>query len=267
MIFFSWLVSENFILASVCLGLWAVSPKEYKKISFLALLSALSNYQLKDWFQLCRPPESLHLIQISGYSFPSGHAQLACTVWLSFLFFYQHFVKKIICFFTICLICISRCYLGVHYFHDVAAGFAIGSIFFFLGQLNLYSPLKLVVKNYPSTCFFGLTSFFIYWGNQLPSGSDFTHWRYLGAICGWLFLFIFIDVSYSVLKIRLWKQTILIILGYFLTIGLRSLLFHGFEILNLPRQLGDFLRYFLLIYWIMYLYPQKILVRFEKYED
>ncbi|MFB3162585.1 phosphatase PAP2 family protein [Neobacillus sp. 179-J 1A1 HS] len=102
------------------------------------------NTLLKEIFQRARP--DLHrLIEIGGYSFPSGHAMNAFTVYgiLTFLL-WRHIFNRggrilLILFssFFIIMIGVSRIYLGVHYPSDIIGGyFASGfwlavSIWFF----------------------------------------------------------------------------------------------------------------------------------------
>lgn len=106
--------------------------------------SPLLNFILKEIFHRARP--DLHrLIEIGGYSFPSGHAMNAFTVYgiLTFLL-WRHFFTRIgrslllfFSLFVVFMIGLSRIYLGVHYPSDIMAGyFASGcwlasSIWFF----------------------------------------------------------------------------------------------------------------------------------------
>ena len=88
---------------------------------------------LKELFQRARP--DLHrLIEIGGYSFPSGHATNAMTLYgiLTFLL-WRHIptrsgrtVLLVLSSIIIFLIGFSRIYLGVHYPSDVIAGYMIG---------------------------------------------------------------------------------------------------------------------------------------------
>lgn len=106
--------------------------------------SPILNLLLKEIFQRARP--DLHrLIEIGGYSFPSGHAMNAFTVYgiLTFLLWRHIFNRSgrtlllLFSAFFIIMIGVSRIYLGVHYPSDIIGGyFASGfwlatSIWFF----------------------------------------------------------------------------------------------------------------------------------------
>ncbi|WP_419887113.1 phosphatase PAP2 family protein [Neobacillus niacini] len=106
--------------------------------------SPILNKVLKEIFRRARP--DLHrLIEIGGYSFPSGHAMNAFTVYgiLTFLLWRHIFIRSgrtlllLGSSFFIIMIGVSRIYLGVHYPSDIIGGyFASGfwlatSIWFF----------------------------------------------------------------------------------------------------------------------------------------
>lgn len=110
--------------------------------------SPILNHLLKGFFQRARP--DLHrLIDISGYSFPSGHAMNAFTVYgiLTFLLWRHIFNRPgrwmLILFSAIMIfaIGISRIYLGVHYPSDIIGGY-LASGFWLAATIWLFQWYK-----------------------------------------------------------------------------------------------------------------------------
>lgn len=92
-------------------------------------------------FVIKRPrPEGKWLVQIGGYSFPSGHAVIPMFSALLIIFFIlSNFRKRVlahilsICILIYCsLIGLSRVYVGVHYISDVIGGWMIAFIWAFV---------------------------------------------------------------------------------------------------------------------------------------
>lgn len=108
------------------------NKKEIKPFLFLILLSGLSMLILKFIFTRERP-NILRLIEITGYSFPSGHSIISMSFYSYFatVLLEHNWSKTIVVSITICIIIgigFSRIYLGVHYFTDVLAGYSIGAL-------------------------------------------------------------------------------------------------------------------------------------------
>ncbi len=99
--------------------------------SNLAIITIL-NQLLKRILQRPRPTE-YRIIEETGYSFPSGHSMISMAfygylIYLIYKYVENKYVKWILISLLsvlICLIGVSRIYLGVHYTSDVLGGFLI----------------------------------------------------------------------------------------------------------------------------------------------
>ena len=109
--------------------------KHYREARFLAITMTtcgLAMPLLKNIFSRERP-NFYRLIEISGYSFPSGHTTSATTMYLTLAIILLSIMKKLNKYFVfsiavlgIVIIGSSRIYLGVHYPTDVMAGICLG---------------------------------------------------------------------------------------------------------------------------------------------
>ena len=103
-------------------------------LSILANLAIITilNQLLKRILQRPRPTE-YRIIEETGYSFPSGHSMISMAfygylIFLTYRYVENKYLKWILISLLsvlICLIGISRIYLGVHYTSDVLGGFLI----------------------------------------------------------------------------------------------------------------------------------------------
>ena len=100
-------------------------------LSNLAIVTVL-NQLIKRILQRPRPTE-YRIIEETGYSFPSGHSMVSMAFYGYFIYLIYKYVKNkyvkwisiSLLSLLICLIGISRIYLGVHYTSDVLGGFLI----------------------------------------------------------------------------------------------------------------------------------------------
>ena len=100
-------------------------------LSNLAIVTVL-NQLIKRILQRPRPTE-YRIIEETGYSFPSGHSMVSMAFYGYLIYLIYKYVKNkyvkwisiILLSLLICLIGISRIYLGVHYTSDVLGGFLI----------------------------------------------------------------------------------------------------------------------------------------------
>ncbi len=126
---------EMFILFSIALALILLFRKQKKwAIFFLVTMGfgMLSMLLLKDIFALSRP--EIMFIPETGWSFPSGHATAVAIFFFSILYALKKtisnyriaFAWTLISLLFLFVIGLSRIHLGVHWFTDVVAGFALG---------------------------------------------------------------------------------------------------------------------------------------------
>jgi len=118
------------------------------RVAALSLSSLLLMFMLKFFFQRNRPLQPV-IDDVSGYSFPSGHALISVVFYGLFIHMIWHEVKTRWLRFTlvttlgilILLIAFSRIYLNVHYASDVIAGIAVGFIWLVL-SLNIIHRIE-----------------------------------------------------------------------------------------------------------------------------
>ncbi|MCR4280239.1 MAG: phosphatase PAP2 family protein [Candidatus Komeilibacteria bacterium] len=105
---------------------------------------------LKEWVQRIRPETAL--IEISSYSFPSGHAAIGISLYVLIgLFIYRYHSKLGGALLMIigCLIGLSRVYLGVHFPTDVIGGWIIGLVWLLVAYAYLAHHLQKEKESRP----------------------------------------------------------------------------------------------------------------------
>ncbi|MNP19214.1 putative undecaprenyl-diphosphatase YbjG [compost metagenome] len=104
--------------------------RELILLTYVVISTILLNHLLKSLFQRERP--TIHrIIEVSGYSYPSGHSMAAFSLYgvLAFLIWrhlhtrFSRGLMIVIASLIILAIGISRIYLGVHYPTDIIGGY------------------------------------------------------------------------------------------------------------------------------------------------
>jgi membrane-associated phospholipid phosphatase len=132
---FTFLGDTEFYLLAMPLLYWCIDLALGIRIGVLLLLSGGLNTIFKFGFSSPRPfcvsGKVVPLVDATGFGFPSGHAQNAAGIWGLFSAQAKKGWLKVISISLIIIIGLSRIILGVHFAHDVLAGWLIGLILLF----------------------------------------------------------------------------------------------------------------------------------------
>ncbi len=117
-----------FLVLFISFGYFFWSPARFTRVAMLLFISGIINSFLKDYFQDPRPAIEFMLDPQVGtsYGLPSGHAQIAVTLWGLLAYELKDKWVTASSIILIVLICFSRLYLGVHDMGDIISGLAIG---------------------------------------------------------------------------------------------------------------------------------------------
>ena len=105
-------------------------------VAATAIVSTVLNKVIKNIVARPRPDEALRLLEIDGYSFPSGHAMNNAAIYIAIMLCLLPLCKTqtqkgiVIAIFTIIPLIIggSRVYFNVHFTSDVICGWCLGAI-------------------------------------------------------------------------------------------------------------------------------------------
>lgn len=130
---------ETVFVIILLAGIIIFNRKNGKYIVIAAIGNVIINQTLKYIFRRPRP-EFEHLVEASGYSFPSGHTMIAISLYGFLLYLTIRYMKNkagktALCTLFVCLMILvplSRIYLGVHFVGDVVAGALISGTYIML---------------------------------------------------------------------------------------------------------------------------------------
>jgi len=176
----------TFLILFISFGYFYWSPSRFSRVAMLLFISAFINAFLKDFFQDPRPDIQLMLDPKVGtsYGWPSGHAQIAVTLWGLLAYELKNKWITIGALTLIALIAFSRMYLGVHDFGDVFSGLVIGSFILLIWHYAII--YKFYEKFNKLTWVFIILSFqlLIYLIYPAHEGHEISIW-FLGVMSGW----------------------------------------------------------------------------------
>jgi undecaprenyl-diphosphatase len=159
----TWLGSNAILipLVAIVVVYLVVRRREWWSAALLvgALAGANVLYRVaKSIFARPRPPASLRLMSVSGFSFPSGHATAAIACWGAVAIVLGRRLTtrgNVAMWSSVVLVALlvglSRIYLGLHWWTDVLGGLALGGLWLsVLGLVRLLGATRAAVASDPS---------------------------------------------------------------------------------------------------------------------
>ncbi len=154
----SFLGEEQAFLLLLPALLWCYRKREVLYTATALLLGSYLTFVLKDLFAMPRPfhvaPDQVRILlpggEALGYGLPSGHALNAAAMWGALAGMVRRPLFTAFAIGLIFLIGFSRVVLGVHFLHDVLAGWAVGALVA-VATVRLFPPLAWRVGRAPRT--------------------------------------------------------------------------------------------------------------------
>ena len=176
----------TFLILFISFGYYYWSPEKFSRIAMLLFISGLINGFLKDYFQDPRPAMEFMLDPRIGdsYGWPSGHAQIAVTLWGLIAIEFKEKWLSYFCLLIIALISFSRMYLGVHDFGDIFAGLIIGAIVLGLWFLASFIKIYEIFSKKVWVLLILLSHFIYYFIYPSHINHEPSAW-FLGLMMGW----------------------------------------------------------------------------------
>lgn len=176
----------TFLILFISFGYFFWSPSRFSRIAMMLFISGLINGFLKDFFQDPRPLIELMLDPKVGtsYGWPSGHAQIAVTLWGLIAYELKDKRATIGAGILIFLIAFSRMYLGVHDLGDVISGLIIGTIILAIWHLAVIYKIYESLSKKSWVMVIGLFQIIIYYFYPVHEGHEANVW-FLGVMMGW----------------------------------------------------------------------------------
>lgn len=243
------LLGEEIVLIPLmALLYWNVDKRFGEILALTAFTSLLLNNALKELFSFARPMgekgiRSLRVETATGKAFPSGHAQGAASLGTALALRRKKKRDAFLAGLLMALVAYSRLYLGLHYPKDVLAGLLLGiatawcmaKLYRILNPRYLYALIFLVFLP------------FLFW----KSSPDFVKafGAYTGCVLGLFYEKAFVQFDTDG---RPGEKTLRYLLGVLLLFALKE----GLKLLFPEKLLFDGLRYLLVTFFALGLYPQ-----------
>ena len=126
----------TFLILFISFGYFFWSSKRFSRVAILLFVSALMFF--KRFFKIQDHRKSMLDPQIgTSYGWPSGHTQIAVTLWGFLAYELKDKLFTVFAVLLIALIAFSRMYLGVHDLGDIFSGLLIGLLILGIWHIGL----------------------------------------------------------------------------------------------------------------------------------
>ena len=259
---------EILTLAVICILYWCIDKRFAYLLGFIYFTAGLSVQTLKITFRVPRPwvldptfkPVSSAVAGATGYSFPSGHTQNATCLFIPLALKTNRQWQKALCILAFLLISFSRMYLGCHTPQDVLTAILVSLFFVWLiwhfqdslldePRYRKQIALALIL----ASCTVAAYALLLSSGRVItsPYAKDCCKaaGAGLGFACGWYLeqSILHFDTSTR----HLWSQILKAVIGLLLTLALKEWI----PVILGTSSIAKFLEYFILVIWILNIYP------------
>lgn len=268
MVGITWLGQETVLLPLLCLFYWCIDKKFAYVLGFASFTSGLLVQTLKITFRIPRPwvldpdfsPVESAVAHATGYSFPSGHTQSATGL---FYLLSQRTTRRLWSFLSVLaflLVGFSRMYLGCHTPKDVLVSLLLSLLVstfiwkyqhLFTESSRLLKPIALVLCAIAG--FTVLYALLLYGNGTIEKKYALDCCKAAGAgigfAAGWYLERTYLHLDPSSLSKRC--RIAMFLLGLSLTLALKL----SFSLLFGQSILANFSKYFILVLWVLCIYP------------
>lgn len=268
---------ETIFLIFALVLIWCVNKKYGFFILYCGLIGQTVTQFLKMICKVERPwivhpdfkPVAKAMKDAGGFSFPSGHTQIATTTYGGIALLYRKKKALSISLVVITLlIAISRMYLGVHYPSDVLFSLVFNTFlvvgFYAIGKKYSSDTFSFILRTFAVLIIGGLFAYSIIscTGN---SSAEMTETyedsiKFASKMLGATIAFVvswFIDDKYLnfTTSAPFYKQIIKVVVGAAVLLAFKEGLKALFVAVNFPQILADSLRYFVVVFFAGTVWP------------